>query len=325
MTSVLVRRFAASLLLLYLVLTATFFLIHLAPGSPAALFDGPGPGGRQAAERLKAVYGLDRPLLVQYLSWLRAVVLDLDWGTSYTYGRPVTRVLAESLPATALLGAAALVVQYAVGLPLGVVAARRRDGWLDGVIRTGSLAVYSMPVFWLGLMAILVLGSRFPIFPGGHMRSVGAASLSGTERFLDLLWHLALPALTLGLTMAGATVRFVRNRMLEVLDEAYIRTARAKGLSERRVIWLHALRNALVPVIQLFGLSIPFVLNGSLIVEVVFSWPGLGRTTFQAILARDYPLILASTAFTGALVVIGNFVADALHAAVDPRVRRGAG
>jgi peptide/nickel transport system permease protein len=321
--SVLARRFAASLLLLYLVLTATFFLIHLAPGDPAVLYSDD-QGGRQAVSRLREIYGLDRPLAVQYLSWLRAVVLDLDWGTSYTYGRPVTRVLAESLPPTALLGATALLIQYAVGLPLGVAAARRRDRLADGVIRVGSLTLYSMPAFWLGLMAILLLAGRFPLFPGGHMHSVGADSMSGGARFLDLLWHLVLPALTLGLTMAGATVRFVRNRMLEVLDEPYIRTARAKGLSERRVVWLHALRNALVPVIQLFGLSIPFILNGSLIVEVVFSWPGLGRTTFVAILARDYPLILASTAFTGFLVVIGNFVADALHAAVDPKVRRAA-
>ena len=320
MTSVLARRFAASLLLLYLVLTATFFLIHLAPGDPIHVLVE--PGQRQNVERLRAIYGLDRPLPVQYLAWLKAVVIDFDWGTSFTYGRPVTRVIAESLPPTALLGATALLIQYAVGLPLGVAAARRQGGAADGAIRVGSLFLYSMPAFWLGLMAILLLASRFPIFPGGHMRSVDADSLSAGGRWLDLLHHLALPALTLGLTMAGSTVRFVRNRMLEVLSEDYVRTARAKGLSERRVIWIHALRNAVAPVIQLFGLSLPFVLNGSLIVEVVFSWPGLGRTTFQAIQSRDYPLILAATAFTGALVVVGNFLADVLHAAADPRIRR---
>lgn len=324
MASILARRFAASLLLLYLVLTATFFLIHLAPGDPATLLAGDGRG-RDAGERLHRVYGLDRPVPVQYLAWLRAVVLEGDWGTSYTHGRPATRVLAESLPPTLLLGAAALFIQYAVGLPLGVAAARRAGRPSDAAIRLGSLLFYSMPAFWLGLMAILLFSYRFPVLPGSHMRSVDAAALSEWGRLVDVLRHLALPALTLGLTLAGGTVRFVRNRMLEVLEEGYIRTARAKGLSERRVVWVHALRNALVPVIQLLGLSIPFVLNGSLIVEVVFSWPGLGRTTFQAILARDYPVILAVTAFTGALVVAGNFLADALHAAVDPRVRRAAG
>jgi len=323
-TSVLARRFAASLLLLYLVLTATFFLIHLAPGDPAALLAGQ-QGRREAGERLRQVYGLDRPLAVQYVDWLRAVVIDGDWGSSYVHGRPATRVIADSLPPTLLLGATALLVQYVIGLPLGVAAARRAGRPADGAIRVASLVFYSMPTFWLGLMAILLFSYRFPVLPGSHMRSVGAGSLAEWERVLDVLRHLALPALTLGLTLAGATVRFVRNRMLEVLEEGYVRTARAKGLSERRVIWVHALRNALVPVIQLLGLSIPFVLNGSLIVEVVFSWPGLGRTTFQAILARDYPVILASTAFTAALVVAGNFLADLLHAAVDPRVRRAAG
>lgn len=321
MASVLVRRLAASLLLLYLVLTATFFLIHLAPGDPAAILGGERPTP-EAVDRLRVVYGLDRPLGIQYLAWMRAVVLEGDWGTSFTYGRPVTRVLLDSLPPTLLLGLAALLVQYAVGLPLGVAAARRAGRPADAVIRVGSLFLFSMPLFWLGLMAILLLAFRFPVFPASHMHSVDAAELSEGEQLVDLFRHLVLPALTLGLTLAGGTVRFVRNRMLEVLEEGYVRTARAKGLTERRVVWVHALRNALVPVIQLLGLSIPFVLNGSLITEVVFSWPGLGRTTFQAILARDYPLILASTAFTGSLVVAGNFLADVLHAAADPRVRR---
>jgi peptide/nickel transport system permease protein len=319
--ALLLRRLAASLLLLYLVLTATFFLIHLAPGDPALLLVGDRPSPL-AVERLRAVYGLDRPLSEQYLTWLRSVVLEGDWGVSLLYGRPVVPLLAEALPATALLALAALFVQYAVGVPLGVAAARRRGRPADAAIRVGSLLLYSMPLFWLGLMAILVFGSLWPILPPSHMRSVGAGELGPWARLADLLAHLALPALTLGLTLAGATVRFVRNRMIEVLEEDYIRTARAKGLAERRVVWVHALRNALVPIVQLLGLSIPFLLNGSLIVEVVFSWPGLGRATFQAILARDFPVILAATAFTAGLVVAGNLLADLLHAAVDPRVRR---
>jgi peptide/nickel transport system permease protein len=320
-TVFLLRRLGASVLLLFLVLTSTFFLIHLAPGDPASFLSGE-QISREAAERLRAVYGLDRPVPVQYLSWLRSVVLEGDWGTSFLYGRPVVPLLAEVFPATALLAFAALLVQYAVGLPLGVAAARRRGRSADAAIRVGSLLLYSMPTFWLGLMAILVFAYLWPVLPASHMRSVGAGELGTWGRPADLLAHLALPALTLGLTMAGATVRFVRNRMIEVLQEDYVRTARAKGLTERRVVWVHGLRNALVPVVQLLGLSIPVLLNGSLIVEVVFSWPGLGRTTFQAILARDYPVILAATAFTGALVVAGNLIADLLHAAVDPRVRR---
>lgn len=321
MTALLLRRLGASVLLLFLVLTVTFFLIHLAPGDPTSFLadDRVSP---EAAERLLAVYGLDRPVGVQYLYWLRSVVLEGNWGVSILHGRPVVPLLAEVFPATVLLAVAALFVQYAVGLPLGVAAARRRGRPADAAIRVVSLVFYSMPVFWLGLMAILLFAYAWPVLPASHMRSVGAGELGGWARLSDLLAHLVLPALTLGLTLAGATVRFVRNRMIEVLEEDYVRTARAKGLSERRVIWVHALRNALVPVVQLLGLSIPFLLNGSLIVEVVFSWPGLGRTTFQAILGRDYPVILAATAFTGALVVAGNLLADLLHAALDPRVRR---
>jgi len=320
MLSVALRRLAASVLLLFLVLTATFFLIHLAPGDPANVLT----DARTTAEsmaRLRAVYGLDRPLPVQYLLWLRAVVLRFDWGVSITFGRPVAALLGDVLVPTALLGVTAMIVQYLVGIPLGVVAARRRGRVLDDSIRLVSLLLYSMPAFWMGLMAILLFSFTLPLFPAGHMHSIGADGLSPGARAWDLLTHLALPALTLGLGMAGATVRFVRNQMIEVLHEDYIRTARAKGLSERRVIWVHAMRNVLVPIVQLFGLSLPFLLNGTLVLEVVFSWPGLGRTTFQAILARDYPVILAATALTGALVVVGNLFADLLHAAVDPRVR----
>jgi len=324
MLSFTVRRLAAALLLLYLVLTATFFLIHLAPGDPANVLLGE-RSSAEAVQRLHTVYGLDRSLPVQYFAWLRAVVVDFDWGTSLTFGRPVTTLLADVLAPTALLGLTAMAVQYSVGVPLGVAAARRRGRPADGAIRIFSLLLYSMPLFWVGLMAILLFSHELSLLPTGHMRSVDADQLSGAARSLDVLRHLALPALTLGLGLSGATVRFVRNRMIEVLEEDYIRTARAKGLSERRVVWVHAMRNVLVPIVQLFGLSLPFLLNGSLVLEVVFSWPGLGRTTYQAILARDYPVILAATAFTASAVVAGNLLADLLHAAVDPRVRRSTG
>jgi len=326
MLSVALRRLAASALLIFLVLTATFFLIHLAPGDPAnVLVDS--RVSAEAMTRLRAVYGLDKPLPVQYLLWLRNVLLRFDWGVSITFGRPVAALLADALAPTALLGVSAMLVQYLVGVPLGVAAARRRGRVLDDSIRLVSLLLYSMPLFWMGLMAILLFSYTLPLLPPGHLHSIDADSLSAGRRALDLLEHLALPALTLGLCLSGATVRFVRNQMIEVLEEDYIRTARAKGLSERRVLWVHAMRNVLVPIVQLFGLSLPLLLNGSLVLEVVFSWPGLGRTTYQAILARDYPVILAATALTAVLVVLGNLLADLLHAAVDPRVRarRGPG
>jgi peptide/nickel transport system permease protein len=304
MTGFLLRRLVASLLLVVVVLTLTFFLIHLAPGDPANLLLDPRVS-RQHQEALNRLYGLDRPLLAQYGSWLRASLLE---G-------------ADHLPQTLLLTATALVIQFGVGILLGVGAARSAGSRKDHLIRLGALSLYSLPLFWLGLMALLLLSFVWPIFPSGHMSSVGADQLPAWQRLLDLLHHLALPALVLGLASAGAITRFTRNSLLEVMDEDFVRTARAKGVGERRVVWRHALRNSLAPLIQLFGLSLPFLLSGSLVTEVVFSWPGLGRLTYDSILTRDFPVILASTALAATLVVAGSFLADLLHAAADPRAR----
>ncbi len=313
------RRLAASALLLLLLLTLTFFLLHLAPGDPAFLVVDP-RASPEVQERLEEFYGLDRPLGEQYARWL-AALLSGEWGDSFTHQRPVTAVLAGAVPPTLLLAGAALAVQYALGVGLGIAAARRAGSPADHLIRIVSLVLYSLPVFWLGLMAILALGLAWPVFPAGGLRSVGAGALPPAARLFDLLHHLALPALVLGGASSGRVARFARNSLLEVLGEDYIRAARARGLSPRRVLWVHALRNAGVPLSQLLGLSLPFVLSGSLVVEVVFSWPGLGRLTFEAIRALDYPLVLAGTAWSGILVVGGSLLADLLHGVLDPRVR----
>jgi peptide/nickel transport system permease protein len=296
----LLRRLAASLLLLYLVLTLTFFLIHLAPGDPVRLSEDQRMTQEQR-DRLHRIYRLDRPLPEQYVAWLNAVALHGDWGMSFLYQRPVTDVIADFLPRTLLLGGAALAVEYAAALLFGIAAARRRDGAGDHAIRILAVLVSALPLFWLALMTILLFSYVWPIFPAGG--------------------HLALPALVLGVYSAGSTVRFVRGSLLDVMDRDFIRAARAKGLSEARVVWVHGLRNALTPVIQLFGMALPARLNGALIVEVVFSWPGIGWLIFTAVGTRDYPLILGTTALSSVLVVLGNLVADLAHAAADPRVR----
>jgi peptide/nickel transport system permease protein len=316
----LLRRLAASLLLLLLVLTVTFFILRLIPGDPLHLFEGQRLTLAQQ-QRLRQIYGLDRPLPVQYAAWLGAVALHGDWGISLSQQRPVSAALLDALPATAVLASAALAVEYAAALLLGVAAARKRRTAVDHAIRVGTLLLYSQPTFWLGLMVILLFSYVWPVLPASHMHSVDADLMGAAGRFLDLLRHLTLPALVLGLTNAGATTRFVRASFIEVMSQDYIRAARAKGLSELRVVWVHALRNAAVPLIQLFALSLPGLLSGSLITEVVFSWPGLGQLTFNSILARDYPLVLGATALSAALVVLGNLFADVLHAAADPRVR----
>lgn len=314
------RRLGASLLLLLLVLTVSFFILRLIPGNPLHVLEGQKLTAEQQ-QRLKRIYGLDRPLLEQYGVWLQSVALRGDWGTSLSQQRPVSAALLDALPATAILASAALAVEYAFALLLGIAAARRRGSAVDHAIRVGTLLLFSQPVFWLGLMTILLFSYVWPVLPASHMHSVNADLMSPAGRFLDLLRHLTLPALVLGLANGGGTARFVRASLIEVMGQEYIRAARAKGLSELRVVWVHGLRNAAVPLVQLFALSLPALLSGSLITEVVFSWPGLGQLTFNAILARDYPLILGATALSAALVVLGNLLADVLHAVADPRVR----
>lgn len=320
MTRFFLRRLAASLLLFYLVLTAVFFLVHLAPGTPAAflLNDQRLPAAQQ--ENLRRLYGLDRPLFVQYALWM-AATLRGDWGISFSYGRAVTGVIADVLPATLLLAAAGLLVEQTLGLVLGIAAARRPGSTADHLIRIVSLVLFSQPIFWLGLMAILLFSLVWPVLPAGHLRSVGAEDLGPVASVLDVARHLILPGLVLGLSTCGALARFVRGSLLDILGQEHIRASRAKGLTERRVIWVHALRNALAPLLQVLAVSMSILLGGVIVVEVVFSWPGLGRLTYDAILSRDYPLILGTTAFSAVVILLANLLADLLHALADPRVR----
>ena len=319
LTTFLLRRLGASLLLLFLVLTFTFFFLRLLPGNPIQGLEEQRLTLEQKAN-LRRLYGLDRPLPEQYLVWISSVTRG-DWGISFSQSRPVSAAIWDVLPATVLLALAAFAVEITTALLLGVAAALRRDKALDHAIRVVTLLLFSQPLFWVGLMAILLFSYVWPVLPAGHMRSVDAEFMSPMGRFLDLLRHLVLPAMVLGLGTGGATARYVRGSLIEMMSQDYVRTARAKGLSERRVIWVHGLRNTLVPLTQVFAVSLSLLISGALITEVVFSWPGLGRLLFQAVLARDYPLILGATALSAAVVILGNFLADVLHALLDPRVR----
>ena len=319
MTAFLVRRVAVAVLLVLVVLTLLFFVLRLAPGEPAVFYDNPELSVEQR-EALSRRLGLDQPLAIQYVRWLGAALTG-DWGVSFSHKRPVAGILAEALPATLLLTVSALVLQYLFGIFLGVLSARRAGGVLDHLIRVVSLVLYSVPQFWLGLMALLLLAYRLPVFPSGGMHALDAERLAPLAYFGDLLHHLALPSLVLAAGSAGALTRYVRNGMLDALEGDYIVAARARGLSETRVIWVHALRNSLTPLTQLAGLSLPFLLSGALVVEVVFSWPGMGRLAFLAVGERDYPLVLGSVALTAMVVVLGSLVSDLLQALADPRVR----
>lgn len=306
--------------LLLCVAALTFALVESAPGNPADMLLGDRPVPPEVRERLERAYGLDRPPAERFVRWLVALSRG-ELGWSWSRSMPVSRALASALPATLLLAGAALAVHVLAGIAIGVTAAARRGRLLDRILTHSSLALWAMPTFWVGLMAILALAYGLPVFPPSSMRSVGAGDLPPVARALDLLWHLCLPACVLGLSSAAATARFVRAGLLQTLDEEFVRAARARGLGGGRVLLAHALRNAMLPVINVLGLSMPVLVSGSLVIEVVFAWPGMGRLTYDAILAQDVPVVLATTLLASAMVIAGSLAADLAMAAVDPRTR----
>ena len=321
MARYLIRRLALVLPLALGVATLVFVLMEASPGDPVDLLLGDRPVPPEVRERIERAYGFDQPPLTRYGRWMSALFLEGELGWSHSRSRPVARLLADALPATLALAGAALLLHLLVGVTLGVVSASRRGSWPDRALTVGSLLLYAMPTFWLGLMAVLALSYFVPIFPTSSMQSVGAEDWSFLHRLADRVWHLMLPACVLGLGSAAAMVRFVRAGLLETLGRDFVRAARARGLAERRVMLGHALRNSLLPVINLIGLALPALISGSLVVEVIFAWPGMGRLTYDAIRAQDMPVVLATTLLATLLVVLGSLAADLAMAAVDPRIR----
>lgn len=319
-TAWLLRRCAAAAAIVFAVVTLTFFAIHLAPGSP--FLPGPDrPVDPAVIARLQHQFGLDRPLGVQYLYYLRNL-LHGDLGFAFSQGVWVKQALRAALPNTLVLSGTALVLDLGGGLLLGILLAARARRATDVVLSNATLFIYSVPAFWLGLVLVFVFADWLHWFPSGFTTSPG---LYGSLPWLGQLWdrvhHLALPALTLGLVGAAGTARFQRAALLETLGRDFIRTARAKGLRDSRVLLRHALRNALLPLITLAGLSLPFLLTGSVLIESVFSWPGMGRLATDAVLARDHSLVTAVAIVASTLVVLGSLFADILYAVADPRIR----
>ena len=320
MKRMVVRRLLVMVPIVWIVLTATFIVLQAVPGSYADVVENPRltPEARQ---EMRERYGLDTSPVEQYFVWLK-LTLAGDLGTSFMYKEPVTRVLLRSLPPTLLLSGSALMLMLVGGTALAVAGVRRPDGFADRIISILGLVIYGMPSFWLAGLLILVFSLSLGWFPASHMRSVDAASLGGAARTADLLRHLALPALCLGLIGAAGAARYLRATLLDIRSSPFILAARARGISERRILWIHTLRPALLPVVTLFGLALPLLASGSVVIETIFSWPGMGQVLFNAARARDVPLILGTTLVGTAAVIIGNLVSDVLYAVVDPRVRR---
>lgn len=322
----LLRRMALAVPLLVAVATLLFALMEMAPGDVSDVWLHPGMT-TEVREQVRENMGLDRSLPVRYLRWLGSLARG-DLGFSHSQGAPVATVLGQVLPNTLLLSGVALLLAFLVGIGVGVVQAVRQNSFLDHALNLVVLVFYSLPSFWLGIMLILVFsyGARnlwdwsFHL-PASGARSVDHDLMGSWEQVLDRMRHLVLPAVTLVLVLAAGVARYARTATLEVIRQEYIRAARARGLSRRRIVLAHALPNALLPLITVLGLYLPVLLSGAVFVEVVFAWPGMGKALVDAVATRDYPLVLAGSLLFAVVVVLGNLMADALYALADPRVR----
>lgn len=313
------RRLAASVPTLIVLLAGLFLLLQLAPGDTVdALMAQAGGGDAVMAAELRRFYGLDLSVPERLAAYLWRLV-RLDLGFSAIYNKPVAQVILERLTPTLLLMVSALSLAFAAGMALGILAARRVNGWPDTLISTLGLIFYATPSFWFGLMGIVVFAVHLAWLPPGGFVTVGAG-LTGLALVLDIAWHLILPTVTLALIFLAIYLRIMRAAMLEVLNLDFVRTARAKGLSETRVLVRHVLRNALLPMVTLIGLQAGTMLGGSVVVESVFSLPGLGRLAYESVVQRDLNTLLGIVFVSAVLVIAVNFIVDLLYAKLDPRI-----
>ncbi len=313
MTRFLVRRVITSLPVFLLMTVIVFMLIRLVPGDPIDVMYG--SEGMDAVRRAALAHdlGLDQPVVMQYLKWLgRALTGDL--GMSYRAQMPVLKLILQRLPATIWLSLAALLFSVIIAIPMGIISAVKRNSWADFGAMIFAIFGISLPQFWSGIMLVLIFAIWLKWLP-----SIGY--ISPTENFGEFLRHLLLPAVTLGWSLAGTTTRLTRSSLLEELGRDYVRTARGKGLSERIVLWGHALRNALIPTVTMIGLQLAFLIGGAVVVEVVFAWPGIGLLVVDSIFARDYPVVQGVILIIAVMVVVVNILVDIVYTQLDPRIR----
>lgn len=306
----------------------TYGMIRLAPGDYTTLRAGlqgelkSGAVGKQILEEEKKLYGLDKPVLTGYMEWLGRM-LTLDFGVSRRDGRPVSKRIAEALPITLSLNIISIIIVYIISIPVGIVAGLKKDSLYDRVSSLILFILYSLPSFWVGLLLLMFLsgGEFLNLFPLGGILSDWAENLSFFDRAMNVLWHLVLPVVTLTYGGFAFLSRYMRANLLEVINQQYIVTARAKGLTEKRVVFVHAFKNSLVPLVTLMASLLPGLLGGSVIVESIFSIPGMGMLAFESILSRDIPVIMAIASISAVLTLLGILITDILYGVVDPRIR----
>ncbi len=312
------KRLAYAIPLIFAVIAINFFLIHLAPGDPVSILAGPLATPEYVA-RLRAYYGMDTPLVQQFFIYLWSV-LQGNLGFSIKYNQPVLGIILDRFPATVLLMSAGLFSLSLIGILFGVVSAWKQNSKTDKVITIFSLGSYSIPTFWIGILLILAFTYYIRIFPSNGMTS-STLGETGLTYVADVLYHLVLPAITLGLFYLGVIFRLTRESMVGALNGRYVLTARSKGLEERTVVFKHALRNALLPVVTVIGLNIGYMFGGAVITETIFGWPGLGTLLYIALQGRDYPVVMGVFIFISISVIIANLLTDIVYAYIDPRIR----
>jgi len=316
-----VKRVLQALLTLLLASALSFFIIQLAPGDYLSTLKTNPKISPERIEELRVQFGLGLPWLEQYKRWLWQVVSKGNFGQSFVYQRSVASLLWERIPPTLLLAISSLIVTWAIAIPLGIVAAVKQNRPIDRILQVISYTGQGFPSFITALLLLIVAQNISPLFPVGDMTSINHDDLSVVGKFLDIVWHMILPTIALSVTSFAGLQRITRGELLDVLRQDYIQTARAKGLPENRVIYVHALRNAVNPLITLLGFELASLLSGAFIAEFFFNWPGLGRLILQAVTAQDLYVVMASLVMGAVMLIVGNLLADLLLKVVDPRIR----
>ncbi|MFL6246462.1 MAG: ABC transporter permease [Thermoanaerobaculia bacterium] len=327
MISYIVRRLLYAVLTFFGITVATFALIHSVPGDPISFFLGrTGSQGITPAMRdaIRHEFHLDEPLPVQYVHWLRDAV-TFDFGTSILDRRPVRERIAEKLPATFQLNLIAFLLAAAIGIPIGLWSATRSGHLIERASAVGFFVLYSLPSFWVALLLIQWFSVRFGVLPLFGMVSNDYADMTSAQQFGDRVRHLVLPVITMTYAQLAIFARFTKSAVTEVIRQDFITAARAKGAGTASVLWRHAFRNALMPLITLLGITIPYLISGSVIVEQIFQWDGIGLLYYDAVLSRDYPTVMGLTVATAVITLLASLLADILYAVADPRVRLGEG
>lgn len=316
-----VKRVLQALLTLLLASALSFFIIQLAPGDYLSTLKTNPKISPERIEELRVQFGLGLPWLEQYKRWLWQVVSKGNFGQSFVYQRSVASLLWERIPPTLLLAISSLIVTWAIAIPLGIVAAVKQNRPIDRILQVISYTGQGFPSFITALLLLILAQNISPLFPVGDMTSINHDDLSVVGKFLDIVWHMILPTIALSVTSFAGLQRITRGELLDVLRQDYIQTARAKGLPENRVIYVHALRNAVNPLITLLGFELASLLSGAFIAEFFFNWPGLGRLILQAVTAQDLYVVMASLVMGAVMLIVGNLLADLLLKVVDPRIR----